>query len=609
MFQLPKKIISLSVFAFVFAGCSSNPPYHAYKNHAPDKSACERLYDAFDKTLTDTGTTPAASKPTACGTLERVDPDGDGLSKCLSDDVDQTTPGGADNACWHTPAEHHKNYDLFFTEFDDQGWEADLRANPKLPANTTEIENLFAQLDALVSPPKPANPTEPVKPVRLDIVVYTHGWHGSSQSDNYYAVLFRAFLESLAKFDAPPAEERHVVGIFIGWRGDSLTGPLKYATVLDRKLAAETVSAGAVQGLFERLHKFYVDNSCHPSGNTETAGSAQHCGNVHMLTIGHSFGALVDFRSLLGNMETGLNTKQSNRVYSFGDLVVLLNPAFEGTRYAPLFYSAQRRAYIQPGEMVGGVQLPVLVTLQSDGDWATRDMFPIFRHVTAAADNSLDAEGAEDDHGAGWVPAFQTHLLCLSPQATSPNYPTSSARPESLCGAANLIDKDECETGSNAGKPLMARIDCRIEQCWARSGNPTREFEIFNDPSVYMGDGMSLVKVKVPTASADPSINYFPYWVVRVDKAIMMDHNDIWNPLTTALILELYHAVVAQADLQAKEIKGERAGAKSVATDSNKFQKISYAELARRKLPDSHDAGKHELVPKPGAESQNERGQ
>jgi hypothetical protein len=185
----------------------------------------------------------------------------------------------------------------------------------------------------------------------------------------------------------------------------------------------------------------------------------------------------------------------------------------------------------------------VVVTLQSVGDWATGDTFPIFRHVTTIGGNPLGIEKTESDHAMGWVPAFETHRLCLSPTVHSPNYP-DGRHPKSLCDDG-LADVDVCDASPTP-------VDCRVK-IWAPNGIGTGAFSIFGKSSIYVGNGMSLLAT-VPPTEKRPG-NFFPYWVVQVDKAIMKDHDDVWNPLTTEFIVELYHAAVAQAEVQAKPIR------------------------------------------------------
>lgn len=134
---------------------------------------------------------------------------------------------------------------------------------------------------------------------------------------------------------------------------------LDTVSVWDRKLLAEKVAHGSVQELFAMLHDFYFKHQCHPAEVSEKGNNRVSVGgrnpknyaDVRMLTIGHSFGGLIAYRALTTRLMTGLaETFRQNQTvqdrpyaYSFGDLTVLINPAFEGTRFEPLAHAASLR--------------------------------------------------------------------------------------------------------------------------------------------------------------------------------------------------------------------------------------------------------------------------
>ena len=73
-----------------------------------------------------------------------------------------------------------------------------------------------------------------------------------------------------------------------------------------------------------------------------------------------------------------------------GDVVVLLNPAFEASRFEPVFSVAQSRARYAPN------QRPVFVAVTSTEDKATRIAFPVGHHATllVALPHTLAAPGS-----------------------------------------------------------------------------------------------------------------------------------------------------------------------------------------------------------------------
>ncbi|BBU30270.1 hypothetical protein BTHE68_40040 [Burkholderia sp. THE68] len=462
--------------------------------------------------------------------------------------------------CWSSPREYHANYDLLFTEFDDLGLAADIREcqTEKSPGKDTNSVTAHgteclktSQLAQVYEVLKPydcgslkANEVCTATPV--NIIIFTHGWHGSSRPDSWYTVGFRSFLESMATLEAEKArrgdttKQRRVIGIEIAWRGDSLLFP-DVLSVWDRKQAAETISLGAVQGMISRLHEFYLRNTCHIDNRNQMPGNLNRCGHARMLMIGHSFGALIDFRSLVGKVATGLrldNTAQF--AYSFGDLVVLVNPAFEGVRYDPTFTEAHWRTVFPQASTMGNddskqSQLPIIVTLQSKGDTATKFWFEAFRHVTTVFDNpQSDDEKIENVGAVGWVKRFETHELVQ---------------------AANGDP-----TGSSKKRSLADRVDCRAKK-WA-----VAQFAALNRDDVSIGDGMML-KFSGTGANKSPDnvlnpgsrIDGFPLWMVKVDSSLMKDHNDIWSSGMTEAILQLYWTSVLQADIVASGFTGEEA--------------------------------------------------
>jgi len=178
-----------------------------------------------------------------------------------------------------------------------------------------------------------------------------------------------------------------------------------------------------VQELVAFLNQFYLDHSCRIGWRKHT-GNDKDCGNVHLMAMGHSYGALIDFHSLISKIEEGLNVDQCHRVYGFGDLTVLLNPAFEGARYRPVFRTAASRptrvrSYFGEGKpdaacnkVHTGSQIPTVVTLQSLGDSATGTLFPLLMGLTTPFSQTISRqENLDKDHAIGWDPAFRTHTL------------------------------------------------------------------------------------------------------------------------------------------------------------------------------------------------------
>ena len=148
--------------------------------------------------------------------------------------------GKVDARCATRIREDASNYRLYFTEFDDQGWaypdDAQYGAAGKqIGIFVDEIKRSLVQNDE-----------------RVSIVVFVHGWKHNAHSDDSNVRRFRSLLDSLDLVERTTGCGRHVVGVYVGWRGSSTTlgGPAANLTFYSRKSAAERVALGDVRLLF-----------------------------------------------------------------------------------------------------------------------------------------------------------------------------------------------------------------------------------------------------------------------------------------------------------------------------------------------------------------------
>ena len=499
------------------AACASQPPYRDLSAPAPPDQQCTAVYRAVDQ-ITDVEKAKAAVEH------------------------DLARPGRA--KCWTTTWEKHANYDVFTVEFDDQGWLAGSGTNPKLAEG--QIDRLKAHLRELVDG-SPGRDKQPVS-----IVLYTHGWHHSAAPADENMVRFRRWLSDTVELedalcrdkrrltgmpDSGPGvcaetesvemllKRRHVVGIYVGWRGDSILGPgIDDASIWDRKLAAEKVALGAVQQLYAELHHFWDDQrKCRRD-------ALQDCPDARFLTLGHSFGGLITFRALAPRLMTGI--VESNHpdkknggiayAYGFGDLSVLVNPAFEGTRYEPLAMAASEREYQKGPDHARSAQLPQLLVVQSKGDVATGDFFPLFRAVTTLFEHTEGAESAANLETVGWDPRYVTHTLAL-------------ARTDA-CGS-RAPDADL------RGK-LKAEAAWYDKRCAAN-------FREFDRDELDFCDGL-VVRKASDTKSTHPleRPEFLPLWVLQADKNVVADHNDYLDPHLLDFVRQVYYTIQRATDLR-----------------------------------------------------------
>jgi pimeloyl-ACP methyl ester carboxylesterase len=417
--------------------------------------------------------------------------------------------GTPDSPCWKRSSEERSAYDLLFAEFDDQGWTQGTSA--KRDSSPDHLDQLLEKFSKLIDDNRQTG---------VSLVVFVHGWHHSAAADDPNVRSFRSLLGDVAELEAA-ATRRHVVGIYVGWRGDSLTpAGLNMLTFWDRKSTAEKVAQGSVRELFARLDAM--------RDRYEKGGHKP----VRMLAIGHSFGGLITFESLSGDLISGVSRYRDARPGTsasgpcegprryfarVGDLVVIANPAFEGARYEALRAAAARV------KCVPDDQWPVLITARSDADWATGIAFPVARWFNTALESDPNEERDANFKTVGHNDRYTTHKL-------------------GLCDPAEQRCIDACTQGATP-KPVAAPAAQAAEHAeYVRAeGNRARaQSRALLDSNAYLCDGKRGLKLAA-MPQWQPKGN--PYWVVETSGDIMSGHNDIFNPSFVAFIRQMYVAV------------------------------------------------------------------
>jgi hypothetical protein len=237
------------------------------------------------------------------------------------------------------------------------------------------------------------------------VVVFIHGWHhnaawrrtpSTDAADNDGDAHFHGFrliLESLARREMERTHWRRVVGVYVSWNGDPVGGlrglisatPLTFTSFEDRYPVAERIGAGtAFETTLRRLITATKDGTL--SGN--------HAASP-LVMIGHSMGALMLESGLLAILTssqplilqssaprgTVILTSEQGPV-SFPDLILALNSAAD-SRIAKSIRDALQARKLEKtasGTTPAGVAVryspPILMSVTSQGDTATRDWWP-----------------------------------------------------------------------------------------------------------------------------------------------------------------------------------------------------------------------------------------
>ena len=347
-------------------------------------------------------------------------------------------------------------FEVAYVEFTDQGW---LQSREQMSRAITQ---------AL---PRAGDP----RPVQL--VVFVHGWKHNAGFDDDNVRNFRiAILPPFAKRAGPDVR---TLGLYVGWRGNSIdVAGLDNITFYDRKATAEHVARGSIRELFSRIRVLSVDKS------------------VSVVLIGHSFGGLIVFNAIAESLLDELVRAQDGAVpRRLVDLALVINPAFEASRFEPLFQVAMHAPRV-------GADRPLFVSITATNDSATGTAFPVGRAV-----NSLfDHEGWTDEDQCpggftvtGECPAFERSLR---------------------------LEK-------RANTHTMGHMARYVTHDLSRSGDGFVECHMALDPPVVAGAAPAL------SPQAPEPRNQFPLWTMRASPQVVDNHSGIYDPALWDFVTKL----------------------------------------------------------------------
>ncbi len=271
------------------------------------------------------------------------------LSACASNVAWQVDPPAvrtcdAEFDCSGRYYREYESHDLAFAEFTERGHAFD----------AGKIDDVLERIKA-----------HAVKDDGVITIVFIHGWLNNAHERNDNLRQFRQVLDAVARYSSVRFNERRrVVGLYVGWRGESLGLPLvKFLSFWNRKSVAENLGSGAITQLLLRL------DAIHRIGDNRPAAQQ----NV-MATVGHSFGGAILLTAIKDVLVDRLidPVADANTVLSvdgIGDELFLLNPAIEVSQALSIVDTAVSRDYL-PG------QRPLLTVISSDADSATHMAFP-----------------------------------------------------------------------------------------------------------------------------------------------------------------------------------------------------------------------------------------
>ncbi len=385
-------------------------------------------------------------------------------SACTSNRMHRPPPGNI---------QQEAGYTLAFIEFDDQGelW------SPEQRERVVDFIERKNEAEAGVV-----------------LIVFAHGWNNNAsekdeQNKKRSLYGFKQFMSqavvSVKKFY--PERQPHLVAVYIGWRGKSAHQPFKGFTFYSRRKAAERIASGPTvsEVLLDLIH------------------TAKENRKSKTIVIGHSFGAMLLERAIAQMLVGEVVTSDDLDALELPiDLVVLLNaaaPALLARQLVEVFARHRIKVY-RVDDKGNRVERPLLISITSTADWATRFAYPIgnafgavsrrFREYGSDYCSPAASQKEYYKRTAGHVPALHTHIVTATPLPK---------------GAQPAED---------------VRIDFDPD-----SGRRTVSF-----------DGK---KHSYTIRRSARSFNDTPYWIMQVSGSMMNSHADIFNFDTDQLLRAL----------------------------------------------------------------------
>jgi hypothetical protein len=358
-------------------------------------------------------------------------------------------------------------YELSVVEFDDQG-----------------LFRSRDQLDHVLQ-------TVQQHPGDVDIVMFIHGWHHSAAANDPNLLSFQTLLHNLAARNPT----RHVVGVYVGWRGDSLTLPpyLEDITFWDRKSTSIEVGRGAVYELIERLRL-----------------QGRRMKDTRLITIGHSFGASamlsITKNEVYRDLIQDRAEVRADGAKPLEPLTILINPAIEALHFLPLYELPEETARIDAGKYARP-RAPRIAVFMSEADSATKFFFRVGRVVSTAFESHNPVVRLNRRGEPVSFSEFQMDTQALGHYAPFVTHTLSVLTP-----------------------------DTRITQC---DSNPSSWLDHLVDANMAEG-WQARFKVSDTTLSHQRNSPAFsPVWVVKVAQNIIGNHNDIWDQRFNCFLEEL----------------------------------------------------------------------
>ena len=307
-----------------------------------------------------------------------------------------------------TPAGHPLDYYLGFLEFNENGdpyalvsenagsstvtidaamlqhameSEATARRRSNAAASMSDVKPIISQLDVL---------KRHLATGSNFVIAFVHGWRHDAQIGDTNVADLRLYAANAARFIAQRCPQEpsfcgmKVTAIYVGWRGarvderglrnalgDTIGGTLGAfaagATLFDRKPVSEAVAPGAISALRS------IETVLAPRNASDIRGN-------RMIVIGHSLGGNMLASGLKDDLLKAVRRHKAGETMPpvLGNLVVLVNPAAEATKWTTIQREVWSRTAVHTGPTT-----PTAEVIADNGFFPDKQK-PVVVSITAA---------------------------------------------------------------------------------------------------------------------------------------------------------------------------------------------------------------------------------
>lgn len=434
---------------------------------------------------------------------------------------------------------------LAFIEVDDMGE----------PFNKVELDTALSLI-------RRANKIQDANPI---VITFVHGWKNNAGLGNDNVRGFKAALREVYQHFEKINQPHHVIGIYIGWRGNLIHSYLPVAqqfSYFNREATAIRIPGATLS-----------------SALTQIATRTHENRNALAIFIGHSFGGLLLERALSEATASQIaeaaiysgdakkadpnstegkeeNTAARLAANARADLVIFINPAGAATEAKQMldFLTSSQLRYqplANPAEPISNnpdMDRPLFVSLTSTADLATKVALPIGHGVPFLG---FKANGSFRD--LSQEPNHQYDLACFDPHnaqhqswplktkeegaVSQGSYYMSSAPHMQILQShvmLKAVGANQMRV-SSTGETIQIKDPDAIAKC---------DRDLFNKQDLNIVSTFQLADTKACFAVQERPgrCNGTPYWLMEIDPEVVPDHSTIFTQRFIYFIIDTFFA-------------------------------------------------------------------